>query len=358
MLNQFCISIIIPFYNAESHIKTCLDSLLQQDFNKTFEIIMINDASTDNGMNIIKMYNVSDLRLYSLEKNSGPSAARNLGLKMAKGDYIFFHDVDDTLDTNILTTLYNAAIEKNCDLVFCDRRYIENSQNQKKNIFSYPTNRYLENSDIVEEMKKRFYDPLCLMGLFDFAGKLIKRTVIIDNKIFFEESLRYMEDETFVWGILANIKSAIYIRKQLCSFFVHPNTNTALSEGLNRGFNLLSFKLMKNNIQKNLKKCGIPDIEIKKIGDQAFIFCIISALVSYSRSMILGKVDRGKSTKIRKKLINDIVSDNEVVNSLKNYTRSKKESFWIPKLIAWRSSILLEFACTSRAKEILRIRRK
>ena len=126
MLNQFCISIIIPFYNAESHIKTCLDSLLQQDFNKTFEIIMINDASTDNGMNIIKMYNVSDLRLYSLEKNSGPSAARNLGLKMAKGDYIFFHDVDDTLDTNILTTLYNAAIEKDCDLVFCDRRYIEN----------------------------------------------------------------------------------------------------------------------------------------------------------------------------------------------------------------------------------------
>ena len=207
-------------------------------------------------------------------------------------------------------------------------------------------------------MKKRFYDPLCLMGLFDFAGKLIKRTVIIDNKIFFEESLRYMEDETFVWGLLANIKSAIYIRKQLCSFFVHPNTNTALSEGLNRGFNLLSFKLMKNNIQKNLKKCGIPDIEIKKIGDQAFIFCIISALVSYSRSMILGKVDRGKSIKIRKKLINDIVSDNEVVNSLKNYTRSKKESFWIPKLIAWRSSILLEFACTSRAKEILRIRRK
>ena len=65
-----------------------------------------------------------------------------------------------------------------------------------------------------------------------------------------------------------------------------------------------------------------------------------------------------KSIKIRKKLINDIISDRDVSNSIKNYIRSKKESFWIPKLIAWRSHKLLEFACTLRAKKILRIRRK
>ena len=358
MKDQFCISIIIPFYNGESHVKTCLNSLVKQDFDKPFEIIMINDSSTDDGMNIIKMHNISNLSLYSMAQNSGPAAARNLGIKMAKGKYIFFHDIDDTLDSNILTTLYDAAIEKDCDLVFCDRRYIENSQNQTNNIFSYPTDRYFKNSDIVDEMKKRWYDPLRQNGITDFTGRLIRRSIIINNKVFFEESLRYMEDETFVWCLLGYIKNAIYIRKQLCSFFVHASTNTALSEGINRGFNHSNFKLMKNYIQESLERQGVSDIETQKIADQAFIFCIISALISYSRSMLLRKADPEKGSKIRKQLIKNIVSDLDIKNSIKNYTRSKNESFLIPKSIAWRSSLLLEILCNNRAKEILRIRRE
>ena len=355
---QFCISVIIPFYNAESHIKTCLNSFLKQDFNNKFEIILINDASIDNSVSLIKKYNIPDLQLLSLEKNSGPGAARNFGLKMAKGDYIYFHDIDDTVDSNILTILYNAAIKKDCDLVFSDRRFIENSRNQNNNIFFYPEDKNLKNSDIIEEMKKRFYDPLMLLGIFDFSGRLIRRKIIIENKVFFEENLRYLEDETFIWNILSYVKNVIYIRKKLCSFFVHPNVNTALSEGLNRGFNFANFKIIKKNIENCLERRGISSFQIKKIGDQAFIFYIISALVSYSRSMLLGKVDKEKSLNIRKKLINDIILDQDVAKAIKTYVRSKKESFLIPRSITWRSSMLLEFACNRRAKEILRIRRK
>ena len=358
MSEQLYVSIIVPVYNAELHIKKCLSVLLNQDFTKSFEIIMVDDASTDNSKKILKQCNDKRISLYSLPKNSGPGAARNLGLKMAKGKYIFFHDVDDTVDPDILTILYNTAATKDCDLVFCDRRYIENSQNQRANIFAYPSDKYFANSDIVNEMRKRFYDPLLLLGLFDFTGRLIRRSIIIDNKIFFEESLRYLEDETFTWDILRCIKSAIYIRKQLCSFFVHPNVNTALSESFNRGFNISNFNLVKSHIQNCLKQRGVSASEIEKIGNQAFIFYIISALISFSRSILLGKLDYEKSIKIRKKLINDIISDRDVSNSIKNYIRSKKESFWIPKLIAWRSHKLLEFACTLRAKKILRIRRK
>jgi glycosyltransferase involved in cell wall biosynthesis len=358
MKDRFHISIIIPFYNGAPHIKTCLDSLTKQDFNKPFEIILINDSSTDDGVNIIKMHNIPNLSLHSMAQNSGPGAARNLGLKKAKGEYIFFHDIDDTLDPNILTTLYEPAIKKDCDLVFCDRRYIENSQDQKKNIFSYPADRYFKNSDIVEEMKKRWYDPLRLNGITYFTGMLIRRSIIIDNKIFFEESLRYMEDETFVWCLLGYIKNAIYIRKQLCSFFVHQNTNTALSEGINRGFNHSNFKLMKNYIQKSLIRKGVSELETQKISDQAFIYCIISTLVSYSRSILLGKIDQKKGAKIRKRLIKDIISDLDVKNSIKNYTLSKDESYWIPKSITLGFGFLLEIACINRAKEILKIRRK
>ena len=154
------------------------------------------------------------------------------------------------------------------------------------------------------------------------------------------------------------VKNAIYIRKQLCSFFAHANANTALSEGINRGFNHSNFKLMKNHIQQSLIRQGVSNLETQKISDQAFIYCIISILVSYSRSILLGKIDQKKGAKIRKRLIKDIISDLDVKNSIKNYTRSKDESFWIPKAITFGLSMLLEIACINRAKEILKIRRK
>ena len=66
MSEQYCISVIVPFYNAENHIKKCLNTLLNQDFTKRFEIIMIDDGSTDKSRNIIEMHNISGLRLYSL----------------------------------------------------------------------------------------------------------------------------------------------------------------------------------------------------------------------------------------------------------------------------------------------------
>ena len=89
MSSELYISIIIPFYNAKQHIKNCLDSLTVQDFKKPFEVIMVDDGSNDDSQKVIKEYNYKDLKLYSLSKNSGPGAARNIGLKKAKGEYIF-----------------------------------------------------------------------------------------------------------------------------------------------------------------------------------------------------------------------------------------------------------------------------
>jgi glycosyltransferase involved in cell wall biosynthesis len=359
MLEQFCVSVIVPFYNAESHIKTCLDVLMNQDFIKPFEIIMVDDASTDNSRNIVKMHEFSSLRLYSLPSNSGPAAARNLGLKKAKGEYVFFLDVDDTITANTLTTVYSIAKETACDLVICDKKWIENSQNQRTNVFIYPSDQAFGNSDIMEAMRRRFYDTKpTTMGLFDLTGRLIRRSIISDNNILFEEELRYLEDETFVWDILAYVRSARYIRKQLYSYYVHPKVNTALSKGLNRGFPVSYFKLVKSHIQKSLKQHGFSAQEIEKLGDRAFIYFIISALVSYSRSMILGKVELENGIKCRRKIIDDILADPDVSKAIRNYSRSEEESPWIPRAIAWRFHKLLEFACTRRAKEILRIRRK
>jgi len=76
MLKQFCVSVIVPFYNAESHIKTCLDALLKQDFTKPFEIIMVDDGSTDISRNIVKMY---DFRIFDCTPCHQTPVLRRLG---------------------------------------------------------------------------------------------------------------------------------------------------------------------------------------------------------------------------------------------------------------------------------------
>lgn len=354
-----CISIIIPFYNAQAYIKNCIKVLLNQDLKYSFEIIMIDDASTDKSKKIVKTLDCHNLHLYSLPSNSGPAAARNLGLKKAKGEYIFFLDVDDTISTNTLSTLYAVAKESNCDFVMCDKKWIENSKNQRKNIFFYPSNCTLGPSEILEVMLNRFYNPLpTSQGLFDLCGKLIKRSIITKNKLFLNEKLRYMEDEVFMWNIIAFSQNVRYVRKQFYSHYVYPNVNTAASNGLHQGFPVSYFKLIKKNVKNSLKQKGLPLKQIKKIGDQAFIFTIISALVSYSRSMILGKVELKNATKCRKKIIKDILSDHDVSKAIRNYLPSKNESRLIPIAITLRLHKFLEFACNIRAREVLRIRRK
>jgi len=254
--------------------------------------------------------------------------------------------------------MYSVANENECDMVFCDHKHIENAQNQRNNIFNYPADRAFGVSDFKESMWKRFHDPFNNEIKIGDKGRLIRRSIIKNNNILFDEKLRYMEDEIFQWCVLAFIGSARYVRKQLYSHYVYPNVNTGLSESLNLGFPVSHFKLMKNHIQNGLKQREFSSEEIIRIGNQALIFFIISALVSYSRSMLLGKVELKNGVKCRRKIIDDILDDLDVSKAIRNYSCSKKESPWIPRAIAWRSRKFLEFACTRRAKEILRIRRK
>ena len=85
-----CISVIVPVFNGEQHIERCINYLLNQSFKKKIEIILIDDASKDKSIELIKRFNIPNLKFYSLTVNSGPAAARNLGIKKANGEYLFF----------------------------------------------------------------------------------------------------------------------------------------------------------------------------------------------------------------------------------------------------------------------------
>lgn len=358
MSNQEAISVIIPCYNAELHIKDCLESLLSQNFKRNFEIIIIDDASKDKTVEIIKTFKFPNIKFYFLKENSGPAAARNLGLIKAKGEYVLFLDVDDKISFKMLDKLYNLAIQKSYDMVFCDKQLIENSENQRKNKFYYPADRDFNKSEITNELLKRFSDPFEYSGIFLHYGKLIKRSLLINNKIFFVEKLRYLEDEIFGWDTLSFTKNVAYLKEQLYSYYIYPKSNTARSDAFNKGFPISNFFIIKNHIKKSLILRGLDEDICEKHSNHAFTYFIINSLVSYSMSIMLEKINVLNGKKILKKFIKELIASKEILNAARQYRPSEKESKWIPKAILTKSIFLIEFACNIRCKEILRKSRK
>ena len=111
------ISIIMPVYNSEEYMAETLNSILAQTFQE-FELIAVDDGSQDNSVRILQEFQkkISHMTILTQE-NSGPSAARNNGLKIAKGEYIYFFDSDDILVDDALEKLYQTAAEEEADLV-------------------------------------------------------------------------------------------------------------------------------------------------------------------------------------------------------------------------------------------------
>ena len=116
---MYQISIIVPFYNVEPYIKRCIDSILSQTYTD-FELILVDDGSTDNSGRICDEYSLKDERIYVIHKvNGGQSSARNAGIDIAKGKYLSFVDADDYIAPLMIETLHKLAIEYNTDISEC-----------------------------------------------------------------------------------------------------------------------------------------------------------------------------------------------------------------------------------------------
>lgn len=115
------ISIILPVYNAEKYIGECLKSIAEQTY-RAFEVLMVNDASTDNSLAICNHYKNIDLRFHLIDKKNrgGVCAARNIAVEQAKGEYLAFVDADDKISENYLQRLLKAIEDYDADVAVCD----------------------------------------------------------------------------------------------------------------------------------------------------------------------------------------------------------------------------------------------
>lgn len=123
------ISVILTLYNVENYIEETIDSILNQTYTD-FELIVVNDCSTDNSLSIVKNIKDKRIKIINNKNNVGCGLSRRIGVLNAKGNYISFIDADDIVDSKFLETLYNVSITTDSDIVSCD--WIEFNEDSSK----------------------------------------------------------------------------------------------------------------------------------------------------------------------------------------------------------------------------------
>ena len=137
------VSVIVPVYNCERYLRRCIESIINQSY-KNIEIILIDDGSTDNSGEICNAYALSDNRIRVIHtENSGPSAARNIGIKNSKGEFIFFVDADDFIKNNAINLLVEHYHRTKADIIIGDFNKINN------NNFEFGHNRVFSSSKLL-----------------------------------------------------------------------------------------------------------------------------------------------------------------------------------------------------------------
>ena len=202
-------SIIVPAYNVEEYITKSFDNILNQTF-KDFEVICVDDCSTDNTLNKINTYVEKDSRfkLIKHEKNKGPSSARNTALDYAKGQYIVFLDPDDYLMTNALERIYYAFNKSKADSVWYDAKVLS-GENLILNLSVHKQHPLLE--------KEGFYSITSnnITEFDDFVwDKAFKHSVLKKLNFKFPDGLLF-EDAEFYFKIYTQIKEIYYLPEYL-----------------------------------------------------------------------------------------------------------------------------------------------
>jgi len=214
------ISVIIPVYNVENYILYCLKSLECQEY-QNFEVIIINDGSTDNSENVIRKYadnSKLDIVIKS-QINSGVSAARNAGIEIARGDYLCFIDSDDMVTPNYLSEMNRYVSD--CDIVICKYQEIdENETNPDVETYSKRIKK-MSKFEALESFLFRDIEP----GVWAI---LINSHTIKANGLEFSEGYRYSEDIEFIYKILAASSSVVYIENSLYLYRIRNSSVMSL----------------------------------------------------------------------------------------------------------------------------------
>ncbi|GGF58886.1 beta-1,3-N-acetylglucosaminyltransferase [Paenibacillus albidus] len=288
------ISIIIPVYNREKTINKTLNSVLQQTF-VDYEVIIIDDGSTDTTLKIIEEICSKDSRFsYLHQRNSGVATARNRGLSVSKGKYITFLDSDDFYENTFLMKMFNEINKNDDDICYCGSYRVTPKQKKKKKT------KFLLNN----LLQKYLLDTVFICT----NAWMIKKDFLKKNGIVFLEGVSWGEDIEFFCEVLAATNKVSCVEEYLINYtaeFDNNNLSSYSTEKIDQDF---------KSIQRILKKKGMDRKDLKT----ALLNYRLSALITYRLCMA---IENG-------------TSENEMLEYYENY----KKYIWVFSFNnGWRS---------------------
>ncbi|EHJ02135.1 CDP-glycerol:poly(glycerophosphate) glycerophosphotransferase [Clostridium sp. DL-VIII] len=243
------ISVIIPAYNVEQYLDECFESLINQT-HKDFEVIVVNDGSTDSTQYILERYCgiMNNLVVINQENSGSAGGPRNKGINIAKGKYIFFLDPDDKLPCTALEDLYIAITKSNADMV-CGNY----SKFKKASMW---TLRHVTEKIYHSERLTTFNKEVEFTNNIIAWNKLYSKKFLIENSIYFDENLRYGEDRTFV------------MKSYVCAKSIHviPNCVYNYRERENNNNKSATQELTIKTFNESIEACKM-DVEVLKMNE-------------------------------------------------------------------------------------------
>lgn len=232
------ISILIPAYNVEKYLPTCLDSVLGQTY-QDLQVVIIDDGSKDCTLEVCKNYSKKDDRVeYYTQENKGVAETRNHLLSKVKGEYVLFVDADDWIELDMVEYLVSLATENSAEMVMCDRLI-----NDAKPISSQPNIKILSQNEAIKDF---LYHDYFIGSLWN---KLIKTSLMNDKT--FKNEISYGEDALFVWNVLQDVDTVVVSTKQLYHYRMNEASISHQSFGEKKLTGHLTWQLITDDVRQS-----------------------------------------------------------------------------------------------------------
>lgn len=263
-------SVVIPLYNKQNHVKETLETVFSQTF-QDFEIVIVNDGSTDNSAKIVESIDDNRIRVIH-QDNTGVSVARNRGIKEANADYIAFLDADDIWLPEYLKTIYELIQNyPDAGLYATAYKILENQEYKTINILGLPTMPY--SGYVPNYFKCRVLGS----SLVWTSAVCIPRKVFFENNIWFPEGEKYGEDQ-HVWGRIA-LEKKLACDTRECAVYVKDAENNTV------------------DITSNLRMPQDTIMNLKRYKYKAYNADILKWFDFYIEKYLLGYIIRNKNYK-------------------------------------------------------------
>ncbi|NIY49750.1 glycosyltransferase [Cedecea colo] len=324
------LSIIIPLYNAGNCFRACMESLIAQTWS-ALEIIIVNDGSTDNSVDIARQYVEKYPHVQLLhQNNAGASVARNRGLAAATGEYVAFVDADDLVYPKMYETLMTMALQDDLDIAQCNADWCIRETGHTW--LSIPTDR-IQSTGVLTgpdwlrmALASRRWTHVVWMGVY-------RRDIIEKNKIAFIPGLHH-QDIVWTTEFMFNAKRARYTEQPLYKYFVHDLSVSRLKR---QGQNNLHYQRHYIKITRLLEKLN------REYADRIPIYPEFQQQITWEALRVCHAVRKEPDMLTRQQMISEIFTSGMYKRMMTN-VRSAKAAYqallWSARLYRWRDKTM------------------